>query len=210
MSKFHSNHVIGDLEPYVDIPAHCMDTSQQEPSPLTFETSKAWISYLQNAGRFTWECRAPSHHPIFFEQEVEYQEHLVEKHDIPPAHVGTLCFAARRPVISKILECPFGDDFQPPEKVESSTIFSSEALQSHVAAHMEEIALLTLQKIPNYFDDTAESVDSGMPLEGERPGFAKLRGSMYSVLDDEALDFQNDAGDVISNSHGEEINSSVQ
>ncbi|KEF59780.1 uncharacterized protein A1O9_04628 [Exophiala aquamarina CBS 119918] len=204
------NHVIGDLEPYICISAHCMDSSQQEPSPLTFETSKAWISHLQNAHRSTWECRAPSHHPIIFEREVEYQEHSIKEHGVPPAHVGTLSSAARRPLLNKILECPFGDDFQLPEKVESSTVFSSGALQSHVAAHMKEIALLTLQKVPSHFGDTAESVDSGMPLEDDGPGFAKLRGSMYSVLDDEALDFQDEAGDVISNNHEEDISPSVE
>ena len=187
-----------------------MDSSQQEPGPLTFETSKAWMSHLQNAHGSTWECRAPSHNPIIFEQEVQYQEHSLKEHGVPEAHVGTLSSAARRPVLNKVLECPFGDDFQPPEKFESSTVFSSEALHLHVAAHMKEIALLTLPKLPSDVVGNAESVDSGQPLEDDGLGFAKLRGSMYSVLDDEALDFQDEVEDSISNHREEDISPSVE
>lgn len=148
---------------------------------------------MQNAHRHTWECRAPSHDPIIFDQEVDYQSHSIKEHGVPEAHAGVLSSAARRPVLDKVLECPFGDDFQPPEKVESSTVFASEALQLHVAAHIKEIALLTLQKLPSDLEETPENVDSDQPFEDDIPGFVKLRGSMYSVLDDESLDFGDDA-----------------
>ena len=147
---------------------------------------------MQNAHGHTWECRAPSHSPIIFDQEIQYKEHSIKEHGVPEAHAGTLSSAARRPVLNKVLECPFGDDFQVSEKVESGAVFSSEALQSHVAAHIKEIALLTLQKLPSDADENSENVDSDQPLEDEGPG-SKLRGSMYSVLDDEDLDFQDDS-----------------
>ena len=152
---------------------------------------------MQNAHKYAWECRAPSHDPIIFEQEVEFQEHSRKEHGVPKAHVGTLSGAARRPIFEKILECPFGDDFSPPEKAESNTVFSNEALHLHVAAHMKEIALLALQKLPSNDDDKSEDVGSDLPSENN--GFAKLRGSMYSVLDDEALDFPYGAEDGVSN-----------
>ena len=168
------------------------------------------MSHLQNAHRSTWECRAPSHDPITFEQEVQYQGHALEEHGVPEAHVETLSSAARRPVLNKVLECPFGDDFQSPEKVESSTVFSSEALYLHTAAHMKEIALLILQKVPSDDDDNNEMADSDQPLEDDGLGFAKLRGSMYSILDDEALDFQDENEDSISNHREEDISPSVE
>ncbi|KAB8074428.1 hypothetical protein BDV29DRAFT_191002 [Aspergillus leporis] len=186
------NHVIRDLEPFICVFAHCLEAGQHGTVPLTFETSKAWISHMQNAHGHTWECRAPSHDPITFDQEIQYQEHSIQEHGVPETHAGTLSGAARRPVLDKVLECPFGDDFQPSEKVESSTVFSSEALQSHVAAHIKEIALITLQKLPSDVDENAENVDSDQPLEDDGPGFVNLRASMYSVLDDESLDFQDD------------------
>ena len=165
---------------------------------------------MQNAHGYAWECRAPSHDPIIFEQEVQYQEHSRKEHGVPEAHVGTLSSAARRPILEKILECPFGDDFQPPEKVESNAVFSNEALYLHVAAHMKEIALLALQKLPSDVDNNAENVDSDQPLEDDGFGVSKLRGSMYSVLDDEALDFQDEAEDSVLNNRKEDIGPSVE
>lgn len=173
-----SNHVIGDLEPFICVFEPCLIAGQDGSGPLTFETSKAWISHLQNAHEHTWECIAPSHDPIIFDQEIHYQEHSIKEHGVPETHAGTLSSAARRPALVKVLECPFGDAFQPPEKLESSAVFLSEALQSHVAAHMEEIALLTLQKLPGDVDENAENVDSDQSLEDNGPGFLKLRGSM--------------------------------
>ncbi|KAK0710343.1 hypothetical protein B0T26DRAFT_679630 [Lasiosphaeria miniovina] len=182
--------------------------------PLTFETSKAWSNHMQTAHGNAWECRAPSHDPIVFEQEIHYQEHSVMEHGVPEAHVGTLSRAARRPVLDKVLNCPFGDDFQPPDKVESSAVFSSEALQSHVAGHMKEIALLALQKLPSDDHENAENVDSDQPLENDGAAgvVGVARQSMYSVLEDEDLDFQDDdTGDVDDNPerHEEEISARV-
>ncbi|OTA01334.1 hypothetical protein A9Z42_0016570 [Trichoderma parareesei] len=190
-----NNHVIGDLEPFICTFPHCLEAGLHGTCPLTFESSKAWISHMQNAHGHAWECRAPSHDPITFDQEIQYQKHSIEEHDVPEAHAGTLSNAARRPVHEKVLECPFGDDFHSPESNESSAssaVFSSEGLQLHVAAHMKEIALLTLQKLPNDGDEDAENVDSDQPLNDDGPGLANLRGSMYSILDDGDLDFQDD------------------
>ena len=191
--KCTRNHIIGDLEPFICVFPHCLEPGNHGhgTAPLTFETSKAWSSHMQTAHGHTWECRAPSHDPIIFDQEIQYQEHSIEEHGVPEAHAGTLSNAARRPVLDKVLECPFGDDFQPSGKVESSTVFSSEALQSHVAGHMKEIALLTLQKLPSDDDEHAQNVDSDQPLEDDGPAgaFGITRVSMYSVLDDEDLDF---------------------
>jgi ankyrin repeat protein len=150
---------------------------------------------MQTAHGHIWECRAPSHDPIVFDQEIQYQVHSIREHGVPEAHAGTLSNAARRPVLNKVLECPFGDDFQHSGKVESSAVFSSEALQTHVAGHMKEIALLTLRKLPSDDDEDSENVNSDQPLEDDGPAGAlgNIRASMYSVLDDEALDLQDDA-----------------
>lgn len=191
---YFSDHVIRDLEPFVCISPQCTDSSHQKPGISTFEISKTWLSHLQNAHGFAWECRAPSHEPLVFQQEGQYQEHSCKEHGVPEAHVALLSKAARRPVLTKVSECPFGDDFQPPEHAKSHTVFSSEALHLHVAAHMKEIALLALQKLPDDADETSEDVASDAPVEDDGVGPARPRDSMYSVLDDEALDFEDEAG----------------
>ncbi|KAL7946829.1 ankyrin [Trichoderma barbatum] len=206
------NHVIGDLEPFICVFPHCLEANQHGTSPLTFESSKTWISHMQNAHGHIWECRAPSHIPITFDKEIQYQEHSIQEHGVPETHAGVLSSAARRPVLDKVLECPFGDDFQPPGKAEPSAVFSSDALQSHVAAHIKEIALLTLQKLPSDGDENAENVDSDQPLEGDERGFANLRASMYSILDNEDLDFQDGDSEVVDGTWGhreEDISASV-
>lgn len=157
---------------------------------------------MQTAHGHAWECRAPSHNPIVFEEETQYQEHSVAEHGVPEAHVGMLSRAARRPVLDKVSNCPFGDDFQPSDKVVSNAIFSSEALQLHVAGHMKEIALLALQKLPSDDDEHAENVDSDQPLEDDGPtgAIGAARQSMYSMLEDEDLDFQDESsGDADNN-----------
>jgi ankyrin repeat protein len=99
-------------------------------------------------------------------------------------------------------ECPFGDDFKAPEKIESSAVFSSEALQSHVAGHMKEIALLALQKLPSDDDENEENVDSDQPLDDDGPT-GITRASMYSVLDNEDLDFQDDDAEAVDGNLGQ-------
>ena len=204
--KCTRNHVIGDLEPFICVFSHCLEGGHHGhgTGTLTFETSKAWSNHMQTAHGHTWECRAPSHNPIVFDQEIQYQEHSMKEHGVPEAHAGALSNAARRPALNKVLECPFGDDFQPSGKVESSAVFSSEALQIHVAGHMKEIALLTLRKLPSDDDENAENVDSDQPLEDDGPGGALgiTRASMYSVLDDEALDFRDDDAEAADGNMG--------
>ena len=130
---------------------------------------------------------------MIFEQETEFQNHSSEEHGVPTAYVETLSSAARRPILEKIKVCPFGDDFSAPENAQSNSIFTSEAFHLHVAAHMKEIALLTLQKLPSDDQDESEDVASDAPVVDQ--GAQELRGSMYSILDDEDLGYKDEAED---------------
>ncbi|KAJ4004062.1 hypothetical protein NW766_011918 [Fusarium irregulare] len=146
---------------------------------------------MQIAHGQTWECRAPSHDPIVFEQEVEHRKHSIKEHSVPEAYAATLSNAARRPTLDKVLECPFGDYFQFTDNVGSSNIFSTEGLELHVAGHMKEIALLALQKLPTDGNEYAETIDSDQSLEDEvtTEAFGIARASMVSMLGDELSDF---------------------
>ncbi|KAI0483655.1 hypothetical protein F4859DRAFT_512303 [Xylaria cf. heliscus] len=133
------DHVIRDLEPFVCIFAPCTNLSQQSSGPLTFETSKAWISHMRNAHGHAWECRAPSHDLIIFEKKDEFQKHSRNEHGVPEEYIGTLSSVARKSIPERILECPFGDGFSTQEKDGSSTPSPNEALYRHIAIHMKEI-----------------------------------------------------------------------
>lgn len=152
---------------------------------------------MRDAHGYVWECRAPSHTPLIFEQEAEFLDHACEKHGVPDVHLATVSSAARRLGPEKILECPFGDDFVPSVKDESNSVFSNESLLLHVASHMKEIALLALQKLPSDDDNESEDVASDVMLKDD--GVTKLRASMYSVLDDENLQYLDEPKDGVSN-----------
>ncbi|KAI1742073.1 hypothetical protein F4680DRAFT_412793 [Xylaria scruposa] len=212
------NHVLADLEPFICIFDHCLDASQHEAGPPTFDTSKAWMSHMQNAHGHTWECRSPAHACIVFEQEILYQQHSIMEHGMPEAIAATLSSTARRPGAERVKDCPFGDDFQVPDRIEPSSgslVFSSEALQLHVAAHIKEIALLTLQKLPNDDDEEADNFGSDIAYEQDAQGLPQQRASMYSLMMDEDLDYQDeDAAAAADNGPGDydeeaEINAGV-
>ena len=162
---------------------------------------------MKNAHGYVWECRAPSHAPLVFEQETDFQKHSSEEHSVPTAYVETLSSAARRPILEKIKVCPFGDDFWAPENPQSNSIFTSEAFHLHVAAHMKEIALLALQKLPGEDQDNAEDVASDAPLVDE--GAQECRVSMYSILEDEDLDFKDETDHRDSDISEENIGDSI-
>ncbi|EXJ93077.1 hypothetical protein A1O3_01633 [Capronia epimyces CBS 606.96] len=159
---------------------------------------------METAHGDAWECRHPSHAPIVFDQEIQHQEHSIKEHGVPEARAETYSDLAWRPIAHKVLECPFGDGFQHSEKADFNAVFSSDALESHVAGHMKEIALLTLQKLPSDDDENAEKVDSDQPLEDDGLAGANqiTRASMYSVLDNMDLDFQNDDAEAADGNVG--------
>jgi hypothetical protein len=188
-----SDHVILDLEPFLCVLGRCLEGhhNEHETGPVTFETSKAWSSHMRNSHReYIWECRAVSHELLQFTEEGDYQRHSIEEHGVLEAYVGTVSNAARRSFIDMVLECPFGDDFPAPEKVDSGAVFSSKALQSHIADHMEDIAMLTLQKLSED-DGNAQSFHSDQASDDEGPGrnLVVTRASMHSLLDNDDMAF---------------------
>ncbi len=115
---------------------------------------------------------APSHQPISFQHEVDFQEHTRTEHDVREGYAETLSGAARRPDWQRFTECPFGDGFAPPNDIKSGAVFSSKALQLHVAAHLKEISLLVLQKLPRDEDGDPKDMTSDVLLYVE--GVSKL------------------------------------
>ncbi|KID83965.1 ankyrin [Metarhizium guizhouense ARSEF 977] len=183
------NHVMDDLEPFICVFAPCLEASQHGTGPPKFGTIDAWISHMQNAHSDTWVCLAPRHDITVFNQEIEYREHVIKEHAVPEEYIRTITNAARRPIIAKKLErCPFGDHFQHPEESESSDVFSSKALQIHVAAHIVQVALLTLQKLPDEADGNSEEVDGDQRRQGNGSVLATLLELIHRVLEDEGYD----------------------
>lgn len=172
-----------DLEPFICVFAPCLEDSQHGTGPPKFGTMEAWISHMQNAHSDTWVCPAPRHDITVFNQEIEYREHVIKEHAVPEEYIRTITNAARRPIIAKKLErCPFGHNFQHPEESESSHVFSSKALEIHVAADMVQVALLTLRKLPDDGDGNSEEVNGDQTRQGNGSGLATLLDVIHRVL----------------------------
>ncbi|KAM3537784.1 hypothetical protein ARSEF1564_009299 [Beauveria bassiana] len=151
-----------ESEPFVCVIGNCTDSGPLKPGSSTFDTSRAWLSHMKNAHRYVWVCRAPSHEPIVFEDEAKYQEHIRTNPAVCEEHVVTMSVAAKKLRDEKITTCPFGDDFAASEDIDSDTVFSSKALQLHVATHLKEISLLALQKLPCDNDNNSREMASDL------------------------------------------------
>ncbi|KAF4948002.1 hypothetical protein FGADI_9997 [Fusarium gaditjirri] len=130
---------------------------------------------------------------MIFRDKIQCQKHSCGEHGVPEAYGCTSSEAVRRPFQDKIHECPFGDDFVPSEEADRCGVFFHDNLHSHVAAHMEEFALLLIQMLPTDGETGTRDVASVILIGDD--GNAKLRGSMCSITDDDELNFLDTAGD---------------
>jgi hypothetical protein len=112
----------------------------------------------------------------------DFQRHAQEIRGVPDAHTASLSKAACRSTIEPVSECPFGDDFQSERVGGFNTVFVSEALQQHVAAHLKDIALLSLQKLPSKEREQSKFL-SGAATQDGGDGILGRRRSMDSILD---------------------------
>ncbi|KAL7936383.1 ankyrin [Trichoderma chlorosporum] len=186
--EFWNYHVTRDLEPFICVFPDCLKEDHNGTGPPTFESSEEWIFHMKNTHGHNWVCRDSCHGLIVFDEKTHYEQHAVQEHRVLEADLSAATDMAQRSIRNKVRECPFGDDFQIPENDNSGDVFSGKALESHVAAHMKEIALLALQKIPRGWDENTKDVDSDQPLEDDGSGRANLPESMHSILNNRDLD----------------------
>jgi hypothetical protein len=143
MGPAHDPMVFEGWTPYLEhkkICKGCGGTIPGTEMPKVLE-----CPFRDGDSKWCWECRDPAHDPIVFEQQIHYEEHLIKEHGLPEAHAKTLgnVFWRISPDYDLHLE-PFEES--------RGHNWPSPALESHVAHHMTEIALLILQKLPYYED----------------------------------------------------------
>jgi hypothetical protein len=59
---------------------------------------------MQSGHRHGWECRAPCHDLVLFDEEIQYQEHCIKEHAVPETQARIISSAARRLVPDKVPE----------------------------------------------------------------------------------------------------------
>ncbi|KAF2008380.1 hypothetical protein BU24DRAFT_415924 [Aaosphaeria arxii CBS 175.79] len=154
---------------------------------------------MENAYPHAWECGAPSHEAITFEQKVQYLEHKRKQHNTPEEYIWILSNAAA--IHDKILKCPFGDDCKitkdndkdEDEDSRFDPVFGSNTLRRHIAGHVKEIALFALQKLPSGSNNVLEISHSNSLSKTDAVALINPQESMCSVLDNGRPSFEDGA-----------------
>jgi hypothetical protein len=133
-----------DLAPYV-----CLFLECNKPQDL-FCTFGDWISHIQAEHiPMEWQCVAPIHGLQSFDDKESYEEHMRRHHagSFASSQLPILAHISARPKYHPFAACPFCNGV-PSELAEAhsdpDTIDGQEALQKHIAWHLQSLALMSL------------------------------------------------------------------
>jgi transcriptional regulator with XRE-family HTH domain/uncharacterized C2H2 Zn-finger protein len=156
-------HVFRDLRPYVCLSSSCTTPEQQ------YLRRSDWMDHMRRNHWRIWQC--PSGCPDTFHSAREFEQHVRGAHPSrePSRNLATLQRLSSRPDLAKSKgQCPLCSDFQ---------IMSDKQYGSHVAAHLEQLALFALPST-----GSEEEEDESGDAESESTGQV---GKKY---DSESLD----------------------
>ena len=116
-----------------------------EPYNL-FATTDAWLSHMQWEHTIQWRCNAPGHPPRSFGKEQDFDDHLRSSHTgtFTESQLPLLKRRSAQPASQTFLSCPLCgcSSAQSSDGKVSGTCL--EDLSSHVAAHLQSIAVMSL------------------------------------------------------------------
>jgi hypothetical protein len=133
-----------DLAPYICLVPEC-----NKPQEL-FRTTDDWIAHIQTEHTaLEWQCLAPAHAAKSFDDQKLYQEHMRQHHpdSFAESQLSLLAQMSARPVSHRFITCPLCNGLpaelaaaHPDQETNEAQI----ALQSHIAQHLQSLALLSL------------------------------------------------------------------
>ncbi|PYH49419.1 uncharacterized protein BP01DRAFT_362346 [Aspergillus saccharolyticus JOP 1030-1] len=147
-------HVLADLEPYTCIIPHCTHPTQ------TFATIPQWLYHMEVAHASKWHCFEPACRQRTFHTQIAFEQHGINAHNYTPQQTKHITESARRPLPAVFTVCPFcgpRPDHDPPSQLRDDgaayignprAFAAAQRLYSHVAAHLEEFALLAIPYRP--------------------------------------------------------------
>ncbi|CZR60318.1 uncharacterized protein PAC_10214 [Phialocephala subalpina] len=186
--KHWQHHVMKDLAPYICVFEEC--TKPQE----CFQTFSEWISHIQlEHAPLHWDCFAPVHDPESFDSQDLYIDHMRSAHPGTFADSQLLALAQMSARADSLLfdKCPFCNSLPqdvPGINPDQLPDMYQNALQRHVAQHLQSLALMSLAWLYNSEDDdNSENDDSNT-----RDSVFGRRDSVLALKDHEegALVFQ--------------------
>lgn len=136
--KLWKKHVLADLKPYVCSFSGC--TLQDH----FFAGRKEWYQHETQEHRLVWHCNVEQHDR--YHEQTEFLDHMSQSHDVTflPDQVASIAPMFRCPDRSSEGKC-------------NMCFRHSKNLRSHVARHLERIALFAL---PRWYNEDANSQSS--------------------------------------------------
>lgn len=132
--RFYREHVMHDLQPYQCTYPYCEDAD------VMFPSKKSWIEHESQSHRRVWRCYE---HPDLFTTKEELARHFELSHTtLGNLQVQEILKQAYTCTQDKRTQCPFCTSCGPYE----------ENLASHMASHMERLALFAIPVSPHVDD----------------------------------------------------------
>lgn len=130
-----ARHVFMDLEPYQCTFDDCVRSDK------TFGVREDWFQHELNNHRLrqVWYCQPCANE---FDQRALFESHLSEKHNTETSHLSVMVSLCQKYSEKTIINqaCPFC----------GASNMVSQVLKEHLANHMEQLALMTIQSVEPY------------------------------------------------------------
>lgn len=146
-----------------------------EPHKL-FSTTADWLAHMQWEHTLQWRCNARGHPPQVFDREQDFENHMRSSHagTFSESQLPVLKRRGAQPTPEIFFSCPLCGYIpsECPEELNNGK--QSEDLLNHVAAHLQDIALVSL------------------PWRGDLEGIASSNTTSAPKARDSILDLQDE------------------
>jgi hypothetical protein len=136
-----------DLDPYI-----CVFDDCKKPHDL-FRTFNNWISHIKKEHiPLQWHCTAPGHQPETFPTEEAFIKHMRDAHagTFTDEELPVFTQISARPATQIFTICPFCARLPDTSAIEDQpNSQGQEALQKHIAEHLQSLALISLPWMDN-------------------------------------------------------------
>ncbi|KAH9214083.1 hypothetical protein DL95DRAFT_504376 [Leptodontidium sp. 2 PMI_412] len=189
--KAWKNHVMRDMAPYI-----CTFQGQNcSKTNCFFQTLSEWLTHIRSEhAALQWECVAPAHDTLLFDDLEKYSDHMKQEHQdiFAASQLHTLAQKTARPAAEPFEMCPFCN-MMPDDLVDDSHNSGHDVaqndLKTHIALHLQSLALLRIGHAHILRSEDDNSVAAEAHSLGGVMEWAFIRRSTYEIefAEDELL-----------------------
>jgi len=148
-----------------------------EPHKI-FSTTADWLTHMQWEHTLQWRCNARGHPPQTFRREQDFEDHMRLSHagTFSEPQLPLLKRRSAQPAPETFFSCPLCGYLPSECSEELGNGKKSEDLPNHVAAHLQDIALVSLpwrgdleEIVSSNTTSAPRARDSVLDLQDERP-----------------------------------------